>query len=279
MRGQMYYLGIILASIIGYFIGSISWSIIVVKYVKGIDIRAVGSKNAGATNTTRELGKYWGFIVALLDGCKSVVTALIAMLFSMIPNDLFKETSYFIPMLFVLIGHCYPIYYKFKGGKAVASFMGFLFVANPFYFGFFLLVWFVVVWKTRKVSIASIVAALATCLIFIWLPWINGINSFSGGWNSWEQWQGVWSNPWLRFSWINYLHQLTAPISHHQFAENILAINTMILMGMTMLAYRHFPNIIRIKNHKEPKTFPTLTPEQKLEYQKHIKDRSKKQKK
>ncbi|PPE05164.1 glycerol-3-phosphate 1-O-acyltransferase PlsY [Williamsoniiplasma lucivorax] len=275
----MYYLGIILASIFGYLIGSISFSIIVVKFVKGIDIRNVGSGNAGATNTTRELGKFWGLVVALLDGSKSIATALIAVLFSMIPHPLFSQTSYFIPILFVLIGHCYPIYYKFKGGKAVSSFLGLLFVANLFYFIFFLIVWFIVVYIWRKVSLASIVGAFLTCLIVIWLPWMNALDSFQGGWNAWDQWQNVWSSPWLRFSWFNYLHQLTNPVSGHYFAENSLAINIIILIGMFITAYRHFPNMIRLKNHKEPKTFPNMTKEDKQKYKIYIHDRSKKQKK
>ncbi|ATZ16349.1 glycerol-3-phosphate acyltransferase PlsY [Entomoplasma freundtii] len=270
----MHYLGIILGSLIGYFIGSISWSIIIVRQVKGIDVRTVGSKNAGATNTMRELGKRWGLVVVFLDGLKSVTTALICFLLSMIPSTLFSETSYFIPVLFVMIGHCYPIYYRFKGGKAVACFLGLLCIANIFYLLFFLAVWFIMVAISKRVSVASVVAALLTGLLFIWLPWVSGLNNFPVAWNSYEQWSEVWSNGWLRFSWMNYLHEPAGKISGYWFADSLLEINIVILVGMATLAYRHFPNIKRLKKHQEPETFPHLSSEEKVRLISYQKDRS-----
>lgn len=273
----MHYLGIIIGSVIGYFIGSISWSIIVVKHVKGIDVRTVGSKNAGATNTTRELGKVWGLIVVFLDGLKVVVTALILFLLSMIPHSLFSETSYFIPAIFVFIGHCWPIYYKFKGGKAVACFLGLLCISNIWFLLFFLLLWFFFAWVSRKVSLASIVGAILTGGVIIWLPWVSGGPEFTYHWNSYPQWTLIWENHWLRFSWMNYLHEIAGPISGYYFADSLLEINIVILLGIIILAYRHFPNIDRLKKRTEPKTFPNLTPEQRAEQARYVKDRSVKQ--
>lgn len=275
----MHYLGIILGSVIGYLIGSISWSIIIVRQVKGVDVRTVGSKNAGATNTMRELGRIWGVTVVFLDGLKSVITALICFLFSMIPSTLFSETSYFIPVLFVLIGHCYPIYYRFKGGKAVACFLGLLCVANIFYLLFFLLVWFVSVAISRRVSVASVLAALLTGLLFIWLPWVSGLSSFPTSWNSYDVWNDVWSNQWMRFSWMNYLHVPAGKISGFHFASSLLEINIIILVGMIILAYRHFPNIKRMKRRQEPKTFPNLSAQEKANQAHYQRDRSAKNQK
>lgn len=261
----MPYLGIILGCIIGYLIGSISWSIIIVWKIKGIDIRTVGSNNAGATNTTRELGKGWGFAVVFLDGSKVLVTGIFCFLLSMIPSKLFNETSYFIPALFAIIGHCFPIYHKFKGGKAVACFLGLLFISNAWFLIFFLLIWFgtIIIWK--RVSVSSILGAIATGLIFIWIPQISGVNHISVHWNSYSDWISTWNNQFLRFSWLNYLHVVAGKVSGFKFADSLLEINIVILMSMLMLAYRHFPNIKRIQKRKEPKTFERLTPEEKAE--------------
>jgi len=261
----LHYLGIILASITAYLIGSISWSIIIVRWRRGIDVRSVGSKNAGATNTTRLLGKKWGLITALLDGFKVVVAALIAVLFSLIPSSLFSETSYFIPAVFVLIGHCWPIYYKFKGGKAVSCFLGLIFISNVWYLFIFLIVWFIAAGFSRKVSVSSIIGAIVVGLI-IWLPWLNGLSSFAWRWNSYDVWvQEAWSSVWLRFAWMNYLHM---PIAEHVthlkgFASGMLEIQIVNLIGGVILLVRHWPNFSRIAKHEEPQTFPKLTAQEK----------------
>ncbi|MBY7704310.1 glycerol-3-phosphate acyltransferase [Vibrio harveyi] len=65
---------------------------------------------------------------------------MVAILLSMINHNLFSQTSYFIPCVFALIGHCYPVYYKFKGGKAVSCFLGLLLVVNVLYLIIFLIV-------------------------------------------------------------------------------------------------------------------------------------------
>lgn len=271
----MHFLGIIIASIFGYLVGSISFSIVIVKWRKGIDIRSIGSGNAGATNTSRTLGKFWGMVVAWLDGLKVVWTVLLAIGLSMIPSPLFSETSYFIPGIFVLIGHCWPIWYKFHGGKAVATFMGLLFISNVLYFIIFLVIWFTIVFLTKRVSVASIVSALLLGGVIIWLPWLHGLNEFTYHWNSISQWEQVWNGEngqWLRFAWVNYLHVPTAIVSGNPvFADSMLEMNLLILFGMMILAYRHFPNIKRIKAHTEPETFPKMTPAQKAEYKKYIK--------
>ncbi|ATG97400.1 Glycerol-3-phosphate acyltransferase [Mesoplasma lactucae ATCC 49193] len=271
----MHYLGIILASIIAYFIGSISWSTIIVKRVAGVDIRTVGSGNPGATNTVRVLGKGWGFLAALLDGLKTVVAGLVAVLFSLIPSYLFSETSYFIPALFALIGHCWPIYYKFKGGKAVSCFLGLIFISNIWYLLIFLVVWFIAAAISRRVSVASIAGAV-TVGIVIWLPWLNGLNSFIWEWNGYQTWvDQAWNNAWTRFAWMNYLHMpiyenITSGHSgvKYGFASGMLEIQIVNIVGGLILLVRHKPNILRLWHHQEPETFPRLTPEerQKLWY-------------
>ncbi|WP_434325944.1 glycerol-3-phosphate 1-O-acyltransferase PlsY [Mycoplasma leachii] len=251
MKGfYMYYLGIILASIVGYFLGSISWSIIIVKKVGNIDIRKIGSGNPGATNTVRALGKKWGLVVAFLDALKVIFTSIIAILLSLIPNSLFSQTSYFIPCIFALIGHCFPIYYKFKGGKAVSCFLGLLFVVNILYLIIFLTVWFISVAISRKVSVASIFSAFFI-LIIMWIPYLNGVSYFIWQWNGLEQFSVAWKN-YILFSLLNSFHYWFSNI----WASGILEGNIIVLIGGLILGLRHSQNIKRITNKTEPDTFP-----------------------
>lgn len=111
-------MNIILAIIIGYLIGSISFSYLIAKKIKKVDIRTQGSGNAGATNTLRVLG--WGPAIAvlLLDASKGIVAVLISYLFGV------DGWVAFLAGLFAIVGHNWPIYYGFRGGKGVATTIG-----------------------------------------------------------------------------------------------------------------------------------------------------------
>ncbi|WP_084323935.1 glycerol-3-phosphate acyltransferase [Mesoplasma photuris] len=278
----MFYLGTILACIVGYFIGGISWSIVIVNIRRGIDVRTTGSGNAGATNTTRLIGKGWGFLTVVLDGFKVVITSLVAVGLSAIPNELFSQTSYFIPAIFVLIGHCFPIYYKFKGGKAVSCFLGLLFVINYLYLIIFLIVWFSLAALTRKVSIASIAGALVVGAL-IWIPYIHGITDVSAMyrpenlWNAYDVWnQGPWEQGYI-FAWFNAFHKAINQSQYMidagivPYATGMLEMQVVVIIGMSILAWRHFPNMKRIKAKTEPITFEKMTPEEKRAYKNKIK--------
>lgn len=111
-------LNIILVSLIGYLIGSISFSYLIAKKIKKVDIRTQGSGNAGATNTLRVLG--WGPAIAvlLLDASKGIIAVLISYWLGVdgwVP---------FLAGLFAIVGHNWPIYYGFRGGKGVATTVG-----------------------------------------------------------------------------------------------------------------------------------------------------------
>ncbi|MCF6408242.1 glycerol-3-phosphate 1-O-acyltransferase PlsY [Pseudalkalibacillus salsuginis] len=109
---------IIVVSLIGYLIGSISFSYLIAKKIKQIDIRTQGSGNAGATNTLRLLG--WGpaITVLLLDASKGIVAVLLSYLVGV------EGWIAFIAGFFAIIGHNWPIYYGFRGGKGVATTIG-----------------------------------------------------------------------------------------------------------------------------------------------------------
>ncbi|ATZ21574.1 glycerol-3-phosphate acyltransferase [Mesoplasma tabanidae] len=247
------YLGIIIASIFGYLLGSVLWSVPVTRWVKGVSIYEVGSNNPGATNTVRILGKRWGLAVALLDGFKVLITAAFAIGLSMIPNELFSKTSYFIPCIFVLIGHCWPIWFKFRGGKAVSCFLGLLIVVNYLYFLIFFIVWWIFAFKYRKVSLSSIIGT-ATILLLMWLPWTYGVMNYSI-FNGYDSFIVAW-NEHIVFSFYNFFHKFSSEIHGTNFADGMLTGQIVILIGMVILVLRHKTNIIKLKNKTEEPIYP-----------------------
>jgi len=115
----------IIIFLIAYFIGSIPFAFIIAKLVKGIDIRYAGEGNVGARNVLHTIGKPYGVIVGLLDFLKGVVVALLCQLLNL-------TFPFIIVAGFgVVIGHDFPIFLKFKGGKGIATALGFLFILYP----------------------------------------------------------------------------------------------------------------------------------------------------
>ncbi|WP_202080022.1 glycerol-3-phosphate 1-O-acyltransferase PlsY [Caldalkalibacillus salinus] len=108
----------VLTCIVAYLIGSVSFSYIIAKKVAGIDIRQHGSKNAGATNTLRLLGTGPAVLVLLLDALKGIVAVLFAMWWNGI------EWVVVLSGLLAILGHNWPIFFNFKGGKGVATTIG-----------------------------------------------------------------------------------------------------------------------------------------------------------
>ena len=117
------FLSIIAAAGLGYFLGSLNFSIIVVRMMTGRDIRDMGSKNAGLTNTLRCAGKSCALFTLLGDLLKGIIAVALARGFchllhaGMMPGN---DTHYigYIAGFFAILGHVFPIYYSFKGGKA-----------------------------------------------------------------------------------------------------------------------------------------------------------------
>jgi glycerol-3-phosphate acyltransferase PlsY len=146
---------IIFTIIISYFLGSISFSFLIGKYWGKIDIREHGSGNAGATNTLRVLGALPGIIVFILDGLKGVLSVLLAYLIS--ANE---PIVMILGGIFAIIGHNWPIYLNFKGGKGVATTIGV--VASLLFLPFILsaVIACIILIITRYVSLASIIFAL-----------------------------------------------------------------------------------------------------------------------
>lgn len=149
-----------------YLIGSVPFAYILVKAVKGIDIRTVGSGNAGATNAARVLGK-WGFItVFILDMLKGFAPVLAAYLF------FGRETVVLLVMAAAVLGHTFTVFLSFKGGKGVATAAGAFTALVPFEMLIALALFLTVFAFTRMVSAGSITAAVALFLsVFFMEQW------------------------------------------------------------------------------------------------------------
>lgn len=113
----------ILTVLISYFVAAINPAIIISKIVLKQDIRELGSKNAGTTNSIRIMGKKWGALVFVLDLLKVVVSYLVLMLVFNIASMPFGSVSKSLYMLASVLGHVFPVYYGFKGGKGVAVYL------------------------------------------------------------------------------------------------------------------------------------------------------------
>ena len=137
---------------ISYLIGSIPFGFILTKIFLKKDIREIGSGNIGATNALRTGNKLIGYSTLILDISKAVILLLIIK---------FNFSEYlFISSIAVFLGHVFPIWLKFKGGKGVATYVGILFCINIYLAVIFMIVWFVVFVMSKYSSLASMVASL-----------------------------------------------------------------------------------------------------------------------
>jgi glycerol-3-phosphate acyltransferase PlsY len=151
--------------IIGYFVGTITWGLIIAKF-KGVNLREIGSGNIGGTNVSRALGGKWGIFVILLDALKPAIAATIVYF-------LFDKNTTLVALtaLLTIVGHCWPIWLKFKGGKGAATTLGFGFVVlNPWVLLIGLAVIIIIFKITKTVSIISILGG-ALLIGATLLPW------------------------------------------------------------------------------------------------------------
>jgi len=154
-------MGNIITLIVAYLLGSLNTAVLVSKYLKLPDPRATGSGNAGATNILRTVGKNQAVMVLLGDGLKGVIAILIGRLLG-VDGFILGLTA-----LVVVLGHVFPVFFKFKGGKGVATMIGATLMLT-FWVGLFAaVVWFVIAFLLRYASLASIVAAICTPLFML----------------------------------------------------------------------------------------------------------------
>ena len=140
---------------LSYFFGAIPFGLLIAKS-RGVDIRQKGSGNIGATNVFRVLGKGWGIFTFTLDALKGFLPAFV---FPQLAN---VEPDYGVLFgIAAILGHSFPVYLKFKGGKGVATSAGMLLGVAPAAVGIGFACWIVCMFVSRYVSLSSIVAALA----------------------------------------------------------------------------------------------------------------------
>ena len=153
-------LAYIIVAVIAYLIGSINFSIIISKKMAGFDVREKGSGNAGTTNMLRSVGKKAAAITLICDILKGVISILIAIIVGKIAKNLDKELLLQIAGIAVVLGHTFPIFFGFKGGKGVATSLGVLLMSN-WQIGLICLVFAIVLMAlTRMVSLGSCGAAV-----------------------------------------------------------------------------------------------------------------------
>tara|TARA_B110000967_G_C18584721_1_gene411453 strand:+ start:69 stop:650 length:582 start_codon:yes stop_codon:yes gene_type:complete len=148
---------IVYISIYSYFLGSIPFGLILTKIFLNKDLREIGSGNIGATNALRTGKKSLGVLTLLLDGLKAYLTVLITL--SYLP-----EYIYFSALLCIL-GHIFPVWIKFKGGKGVAVYLGILFSFSINLSIFFIISWLTILFFSKYASLSSLISTL---LIFIY---------------------------------------------------------------------------------------------------------------
>jgi glycerol-3-phosphate acyltransferase PlsY len=136
----------------GYMLGSVNAAIIISTKKYKSDIRNHGSGNAGMTNMFRTFGKTGGVLTLLGDMAKTVLPILLGYLLYSYPGS-------YLAGLFVVLGHCFPLYYKFKGGKGVLAMFVMMLVCEPPVFLLMLLIFAIIVIGTRFVSMASVMTA------------------------------------------------------------------------------------------------------------------------
>lgn len=153
----------VISVVISYLLGSCNSSIIVVRLLKHEDIREKGSKNAGLTNTLRCYGKFPALLTLIGDLGKGIVAVLISILiFSLMvgSGNFDRQTVGYISGIAAIVGHIFPIYYGFRGGKGILVSSSILIVIDPLTFAIIIPFFAVVLLISKYVSVASISAAV-----------------------------------------------------------------------------------------------------------------------
>lgn len=166
---------LLLSAVLAYLLGAIPFGWLVARS-RGVDIRSVGSRNIGATNVFRSVGKGWGILTFALDflkgwvACAWIVPLVLSLAgrFAAVPalSGSALAAAKLLCGVMAVVGHSFPVYLGFKGGKGVATALGITFGLQPLAALIAFGLWFVIVLPTRLVSLASIVGAIAIPVAF-----------------------------------------------------------------------------------------------------------------
>jgi len=156
--------------ILAYLIGSIPTALIISKHFFGIDIRDYGSGNMGATNAFRVLGPKFGTIVMVLDILKGMLAVGLFYFLPFYLHDELQRTNFMMGLgLAAVMGHIFPVFANFKGGKGVATLLGMLIAVQPVVAVCCAGVFVVVLYLTRYVSLSSILGAIMLPIAVLWI--------------------------------------------------------------------------------------------------------------
>ena len=162
---------ILIIGIISYLMGSIPFGLILTKIFLKKDIREVGSGNIGATNVLRTGNKSIGYITLVLDVLKAIIPVIYVKL--NYPDYLF------ISSLCAFLGHVFPVWLKFKGGKGVATYLGILFAINIYLGLIFIIIWLIIFVFSKFSSLSSLVASLSIPIYLLVLAQYDQVIFFS----------------------------------------------------------------------------------------------------
>ncbi|MCL2341830.1 MAG: glycerol-3-phosphate 1-O-acyltransferase PlsY [Firmicutes bacterium] len=159
----------IIVSVIAYLIGSISFAVIFSRKFGGFDVRDKGSGNAGTTNVLRSVGKQAAVITLICDILKGAAAVLIAILAAKIWKEVNPTLLAYAAGLFVILGHTFPIFFEFRGGKGIATAMGVLLVLSWEIALICIIFALILIAITRMVSIGSVLAAILFPILTIFM--------------------------------------------------------------------------------------------------------------
>jgi len=164
------FLAMVSLTILAYLLGSLPTAVWIGKLLRGVDVREHGSGNAGATNAMRVLGPKIAIIVLIIDAMKGVAAVSLA---SFLPRESFIPEWFIIFQMFLgamaILGHVFPVFAGFKGGKGIATLVGITFILFPEAFLICLIIFLLFFLTTRYVSLGSLSAAIALPVIVIWV--------------------------------------------------------------------------------------------------------------
>ncbi|MEK9778098.1 MAG: glycerol-3-phosphate 1-O-acyltransferase PlsY [Methylophilaceae bacterium] len=157
----------IIITLIAYLIGSVSFGILASKLFNIADPRTMGSKNPGATNVMRQGNKVAAIFTLLGDMLKATILLLIAKFYGV------SDSLIVLISIAVMLGHVYPIYYQFKGGKGVATALGILLGISPVLALSVFIIWIIIFFIWKFSSLAAIGATLSSPIIALWIGLSN----------------------------------------------------------------------------------------------------------
>ena len=157
--------------IISYLMGSIPFGFILTKIFLKKDIREIGSGNIGATNALRTGNKSVGYATLILDILKAIVPVIYV--------KIFYQDFLYVASLCAFLGHVFPVWLKFKGGKGVATYVGILFALNIYFGIIFIISWFIIFFISKYSSLSSLVGAASIPIYLLILAQFDQVIFFT----------------------------------------------------------------------------------------------------